>query len=275
MMNETDPKNTKTIYIHEDRRSSENEINLIDIALIFVRRWKIMTSVTILCVLTGTATVFLKPVVYTHRATLQIGSQLIDNVNIPFESAQTVLAKLEYSLIPQTLNEYKKSKPDIGKIPNITAHSPKNTQIIVLVANTTNDGAQIANDLLLNIIDKLTKNHDQLIESISNNLINLREDAKTELDDLEKRADGSIEDKKILVERIGELETRLANIKMTEMISPPIKSLQPAGTNRNLIVLFSAMVGIFFAILSAITIEFIEKVKERSRENDDAASATD
>ena len=274
-MNDTDLKNIRTIYIHEDRRSSENEINLIDVALMFVRRWKILVGVTLLFILMGTVTAVLKPVAHTYRTSLQVGSQFINNTKIPFESTQTVLAKIEYSLIPQALDEYRQSKPGIAKTPKITARSPKNTEVIVLEANTTSDDAQAASELLLNTVGKITQDHDRLFESIRKNLTDLRDNVKMELGKFDRRADSGFKDKKILVDRIDELETRIANIKRTEVISPPIKSLQPAGINRSLIVLFSAMVGIFIAVLSAITVEFIEKVKERSREISTASATTD
>ena len=63
--------------------------------------------------------------------------------------------------------------------------------------------------------------------------------------------------------------SQLANLRKTREILPPMKSIEPTGTSRKLIVIISAFAGVFLGVFSAFFAEFVAKIREASRQNKD------
>ena len=102
----------KPVYIHETNYSADGEISLVDFAMVLVRRKKIIVAITSSVILLSVITAFLMPKLYTFSASIEIGSQIIDGTIKPFESPETLLAKMQHVFIPQALNEQRQTNPE-------------------------------------------------------------------------------------------------------------------------------------------------------------------
>lgn len=267
-MKKNDTQELRPVYLHEANYSADDGISLIDLAMVLVRRRKMIAVITTFIILSGMAAALLASKSYTFTTSIEIGSQIINGTVKSFESPQTLLAKLQYSFIPQTLNEHQLSNPADEKKYKIIVRVPKNSDIIVLEAKGAEEQADLLSGLLQNITQKAAHDHSRIFESVKRNLLSQLEQTRTKLANLGSSANNHAEEA-ILQSSIEGYSSQLANLRNTREISPPMKSLGPSGVNGKLIVIIAAFAGIFLGVFSAIFAEFVEKVREASRQNED------
>lgn len=256
----------KPVYIHEANYSAKDEISLVDLALILIRR-KIMIAVIFFSIVAlGVVTAWLTPKSYTFSTSIETGSRVIDGTVIPFEAPEPLLAKMQNVFIPQTLNEQRQSNPEDKKQYKIIARIPKSSVIIVLEIKGTEDKADLMTTLLQKITRQAVQDHKRIHDAVKNSLIALKKRSETELISLGAKGD-SLEGKtQILHENIEIYQSQLANLRNTREILPPMRSIEPTGTSRKLIMIIAIFAGVFLGVFSAFFAEFIAKVKERSNE---------
>lgn len=267
-MNNNDLTELKPVYIHEASYSSENEISLVDLAMVLVRRKILIVVITTFIVALGLIIAFLVPKSYTFSTSIEIGSQIIDNTIKPFESTETLLAKIQHVFIPQTLNEQRQTNPENNERYKIKTSIPKSSVIIILEINGTEDDADLLKSLLQSISQKATLDHDRIYDAVKKNITSRLKQATYEVATLKKSNNNETElsRQQNLIEGYS---SQLTNLRETREILPAMKSLEPTGISRKLIVIITAFVGVFLGVFSAFFAEFIAKVRETSRQNKD------
>ena len=259
-MKNNDLQELRPIYIHEASYSAEDEISLIDLAIVLINRKKLISLIFISFIVLGIAVALLTPKKYTYSTSVEIGSRIINGSVKPFESPQTLLAKLQYNFIPQTLNEHQLSNPGDKKTFKIKASIPKSSNIIALEVTDTEEQADLIKSLLLSTTQKAVLDHSRNFESAKKHLLSQLEQANTKLTNLGSNKPVA---KTNLQSKIKRYSSQLASLRNTREISPPMKSLGASGTSRKQIVIIAAFVGLFIAIFTAFFAEFVVKVKEQ------------
>ncbi|MCW9014466.1 MAG: Wzz/FepE/Etk N-terminal domain-containing protein [Gammaproteobacteria bacterium] len=265
-MNSNNLKEIKPIYIQEAIPYADDEISLIDLAMVLILRKKMIGIILTLFIALGITAALLIPKKYTYSTSIEIGSQIINGTINSFESPQTLLAKLQHSFIPRTLNEHQQLNPEDDKKYKINASIPKSSEIIVLEIKATEDQADSVIKLLQNITQKATQDHSRIFESVKRNLQSRLQQANTKLAKLGSGTDNQGE-KTSLQDNIENYSAQLANLRNTREILPPMKSIEPTGTSRILIVIIAIFSGLFIAIFTAFFAEFATKVREKSSES--------
>lgn len=262
------------VYVHEARHSTDDEISLVELAVIIARRKILVFFIIILFIVLGITKALITPKQYTVSTSIEIGSQIIEGQIHHFESAQNLLAKLQHSYIPSTLIEYQLSNPDDKNSYIIRSSIPSGSKIIILEMNGTEDKFTLMTTLQQSITQKIIQDHNRIFGAVKQNLITLRDQTKADLASLNANDNIQAEDKhlqseekRLLKSKIEILELQLANLLNTREVSPPMKSVQPTGTGKKLVVTLAVFAGIIFAIFAAFFAEFIGRVKERSMDN--------
>ena len=264
-MENKDLKELKPIYIHEASYSSDHEISLIDLAMILVNRKKLVYLIFFSFLTLGIAAAVLAPKEYTFSTSLEIGSQIINGSVKTFETPQTLLAKLKYSYIPQVLNEQRQTDSESNNKYSIKVSIPESSDIIVLTVNSTNKQADLMGRLLQNITQKAVLDHNRIFESVKRDLHTRLEQMKIKLSDLGSGSDNRAE-KASLQSNVEGLSSQLANLRNTREILPPMKSLEPSGISRKLIVIIATFSGLFIAVFAVFFVEFVAKVRAKQNE---------
>jgi uncharacterized protein involved in exopolysaccharide biosynthesis len=267
-MKAPDRQELKPVYIHEVNYSADDEISLVDLAMVLVRRKRIIVVITTFVILLSVITAFLMPKSYTFATSIEIGSQIIDGTIKPFESPETLLAKIQHAFIPQSLNKQRQTNPENKTKYKITSSIPKSSVIIVLEVKGTEDEADLLKSLLQSINQQAIFDHSRIYNSVRKNITSRLKQTTTDLEILKKTDDNETEiaTQQNLIELYS---SQLANLRETREILPAMKSIEPTGTSRKLIVIISAFAGIFLGIFSAFFAEFVAKVREISRQNKD------
>ena len=169
-MKNNDLQEIKPVYVHEASYSTEDEISLLDLAMVVVKRKKLFSLIFTGFIALGIAAALLNPKKYTYSTSIEIGSQIISGTISPFESPQTLLAKTQHVFIPQTLNEQRQTNPEDKKIYKITASIPKSSIIIILEIKGAEDETDLLKSLLQDIAQKAILDHSRIYDSVRKNI---------------------------------------------------------------------------------------------------------
>jgi len=259
-MKTNDLQELKPVYIHEASYTAGDEISLVDLAMVLVRRKVMIISIFIVFIVSGITLALLIPRTYTFSTTIEIGSQIISGSIKPFESPQALLAKLQYSYIPQILSEHKQSHPDDKNKYRINSSVPSGSNITLLEIKGTEDQADTLKQLLQITSQKAIEDHNRIFQSVKKNLETRLIQATNNLRTLRnsKNNETEVASSQSIIES---LSSQLANLRNTREVLPPIRSLDPTGSGRKTIVIITAIAGIFLGVFAAFFAEFLSKVK--------------
>jgi capsular polysaccharide biosynthesis protein len=327
----------------------EDEISLIDLWLVLVRRKKLLIATFLAIVVMGLVAAFVMPKKYSYSTSIEIGSRVIEDRVQPIESPQTLLAKISESYIPFVQLQYRNENSG-DNIYKISARVPKDSQIIVLESKGSEEDENVYKDLQQRVINQVQSDHKRILEVIRKELEISRNDAINKLEELkdvgrlmesrEKRLSSitellkaQIEDAKkdlalaeknrqrsvkeatseakamtllmldnevqqqrqrlanleerLIVEiaesqdklaneiasnkrqqqvqqdKIARMEAQLVNLVETRSLVPPMRSMEPTGLAKRVILGIAIMLGFIFAIVVVFVAEFMQKAKEK------------
>ena len=146
--------------------STENEISLIDLAAVLVRRKNTIYWVFSLIVLLGVIAASLLPKKYLYSTTIEIGQRVEKGKVKLIDEPETLLAKINKSYILLALQDYYKANPEDDKIYEITASIPKKSHVIILTSKGIEKEGSILKSLSEKIVTKVVLDHNRLINII-------------------------------------------------------------------------------------------------------------
>jgi uncharacterized protein involved in exopolysaccharide biosynthesis len=263
-MKNSDAQKPKPLYPQESYYPVNNEVDLTDLAIILLRRSKIIASIASFVIVLGITTALLIPQSYTYSVSLEIGTQFIGGTTKPLEASETLLAKIQHVFIPQVLNEQRQTNPDNKEKYKIKTTIPKSSGIIILEI----EGTEVESNLMTMLLHKVTKlsvqDHDLIYNAIKQNLASLKQQAINELNSLVSKKYNSTDQRRLLKDNIEAYETQLRNLRNTREILQPMRSIDATGMSKKLIFVITIVLSIFLSIFSALSAEFISKVKEKN-----------
>ena len=162
----------------------EDEISLIDLWLVLVRRKKLLFTIFLLIVVLGLALAFVTPKKYGYSTSIEIGSRVIQDRVQPIESPETLLAKIQESYIPFVQLQYRNQNENDEEIYKISARVPKGSQLVVLESKGVESVSEIFKDLQQRVVNEVKKDHKRIIEVIRKELEIARNEAVSQLEEL-------------------------------------------------------------------------------------------
>lgn len=124
--------------------------------------------------------------------------------------------------------------------------------------NATSKNAAGAMTILL--IDSEIQKYQQSIDQLENNLII---DISQQRDELEKEIADNLREQNDKQNNIELLKNQLSNISDTKAIVPVMKSIEPVGLSKKIIMILALVLGLFLGILGAFFYEFLDKIKKQ------------
>lgn len=148
-------------------RPDEDEISLVDLWLVLVRRRNIVFATLALALLASLFMTFSLPARYSYSTALEIGTAVEDASGgqqvTPVENPETVLAKIRESYIPQALHRYRDLNPEYRNGYKINARIPKGSQLIVLEATGEEGAGRAYTSILEDIVSSVVADHQRII----------------------------------------------------------------------------------------------------------------
>ena len=329
----------------------EDEISLVDLWLVLVKRKLVLLGVVVACILAGLLYVVVVSPSYQYSTSIEIGTRLNGTESSIMESPETVLAKIKESYIPMARQEYFMAHPELKSVIKIDARVPKGSEIVVLSSKGFEDDGDIHKALQQSVVDRLKKDHGRIVDVLrketeilqhkavakleelkdANELIMARgkrlngfaellakqaEEARKDLlqvknnrqksvkeatneakamtllmldseirnyrellaeiderlyietadaqDAIKKEAADNQRDQNAQQDNIAKLEIQLANLRETRALQLPMRSLEPVGSGKTLIILLSLVLGMMLGVFAAFFVEFLSRVRDQA-----------
>jgi len=162
----------------------EDEISLVDLWLVLVKRKRIIAVVLAACTIIGLVIALLVPKQYNFNTSIEIGSRVIKENVQPIESPETLLAKIQESYIPLVQHNYLKQQADGDSMYSMTARVPKGSLLIVLESRGAEKYGEIYKALQQNVVDEVKNDHQRILGIIRKELEIVRNEAVNKLEEL-------------------------------------------------------------------------------------------
>ncbi len=169
------------------RQIADDEIDLVQLFQILLKRKYLIIGVVIFCLSVGGAYVLLKQDSYEYTTTLQIGTSLVEDDNtfkkLEIEGTSSVKLKLEKVYIPDANRQL--STKHNGRLVSVDAKEQKNSNIIMITSKGGADDDQYVDDFHHSIIMSLIANHSETLAAAKMQYEILVERSRNILKDLE------------------------------------------------------------------------------------------
>jgi hypothetical protein len=149
-----------------DAYRMDDEIELVDLWLVLMRRKTVLFAVCAGVLALGALIAFSSPKKYRYSTTIEIGTIVEDGRTRPIESTETVQAKLVNSYIPLTLREYAEAHPDEPLAYNINADVPKRSLLLVVESTGPAESGAAYLQLHDTVVDKLVDDHKRTLNVV-------------------------------------------------------------------------------------------------------------
>ena len=239
---------------------SNDEISLVDLAKILIKRWKIMVLVFLIVVLGALAYVLLIERSYEYVSIYQVAEEAPGRA---LEAPASVLAKVNSLYIGSETRKLRESA-GLESLPfGVTADNPSDTLLVRLgsEASTHNQElvAQMHEALLSRMIEeqsnRLERQQAALAQQLQNTEAALESVAQTSTEWGSELAAS-------YTERLADIRQDLTQLREGEVVQVAVQSLEPAGTGRSLIMVLAIVLGGMLAVIAAFFSQFVVLVRD-------------
>lgn len=171
----------KQEYDIKNQQMMDDEIDLVQLILILIKRKSLILCVVVLCLIVGGSFAFMRLPSYEYRTSVEIGSTIVNMESGDIkgiESPMAVLEKVKAAYIPMN------SQIGSGKFLKISASSPKLSQLVIL----KNSGSQKFEEDIRNVHRKITgailSDHELKLRSVQKQILSQVSRLKSDLEQL-------------------------------------------------------------------------------------------
>ncbi|MEC9483935.1 MAG: Wzz/FepE/Etk N-terminal domain-containing protein [Halomonas sp.] len=241
-------------------RQYDDEITLVDLVMILVKRWKAMAVIFSLVVLAALAYVLLVPRVYSYSSIYNVAEQ---GPGQPLESPQALVAKVRNLYVGPVTRELL-AETGLEALPfDVGIENPAETLLITLVSEAKETNQELVATLHKGILERLQAAQEEFEEDRTESLERQLESARETLE--AARQSNSLSAAEVVASimgRIAGLEASLEELRQGEVGQVAIQSLEPTGTSRTLVLVLASVLGGVLAILGAFFMQFASLVNK-------------
>ncbi|MFL1455741.1 hypothetical protein ACJO5Y_15005 [Marinobacter sp. GN3S48] len=244
----------------------DDEISLVDLATIFVRRRRIFFAVCGGVVLLALAyALFLVGEVKEYTTLVQLGEQIEDGEREPLEPAATVVATIENRWYPEQQALY--IELENSRMPfQVSAEAPRNTSLIKLTSKASPVKAEAVTSIHEKLVDHIVRRQTQLLERKKQTLEQRLKYVNEYLEGLSGQESMGEAAAQAVQERI-EISGQIESLQPAETLVVARESLDNKGTSKRLIMVLAVFLGLMLGIVATFMAEFIGKVRQELAES--------
>lgn len=239
------------------------EISLVDLAKILVKRWKAMAIIFTLIVLGALAYTLMVPRTYSYISLYEVAEQ---GPGSALEAPETLVAKTRNLYLgPETrkLLSTLDSEPEV--LPFETSiGNPEKTLLVSLSTEAAESDMSLVEQLHNSVLVRLMDGQHARVEHRRKSLEQQISDAEESLDAIQVSNGTSLGSSEViasLMDRVARLKNSLENIQEGEVLQAAVKSLEPTGIGRKLVLMLAVLLGGFLAVMGAFFMQFAELVR--------------
>lgn len=247
------------------RPEYDDEISLVDLAKILVRRWKALVIIFVLVVGAALAYALLMPRTYQYVSIYDVAEKAPTRA---LEAPSSLVAKAS-NLYLGPLTRELIAEQGWENLPfEVTINNPPDTLLVTLSSQASPDYVEQVKALHEHLLERLQQGQQRLVERQQETLQGQLESTKDSLEALRNSNSPSAGELiATYTARIAELEASLADLQEGEVNQVAVQSLEPAGTSRTLIVALGLVFGAMLAVIGVFVMQFASLVRTSLRED--------
>ncbi|MEQ6888257.1 Wzz/FepE/Etk N-terminal domain-containing protein [Halomonas sp. CS7] len=247
------------------RYASDDEISLVDLAKILIKRWKLMAVTFLVIVLGALAYALMMERTYEYVSLYQVAEQApTDNLeNGALEPPATIVAKTS-NLYLGAVTRQILDQEEMESLPFETSVSnPEDTLLVKLASQAAEANAPVVESLHGQVLEHIKTDQQALIERRREAMQRQLESANRSLElAKESTSPSAAELVASYSQRVSDIHDRLAQLQEGEVVQTAVKSLKPSGTSRSLVMALAIVLGAMLAVMVAFFMQFAIAVRD-------------
>ncbi|WP_304525798.1 Wzz/FepE/Etk N-terminal domain-containing protein [Halomonas sp. I5-271120] len=244
----------------EQRSSYDDEISLVDLAAILVRRWKALAIIFAVVVLAALAYVLTMTPTYSYVSVYEVAEQAPGgegNADRALESANTVIAKAQSLYIAPTTRELLK-QGGLESLPfSVNLSTPEDTQLVKITSEASEDRASLVEKMHSALLTSIASNQQALVDRQRASLESRLESLQASLAAAEQStSSGAADLLASYTEQIAMTKDRLGLLQDGRIAQTAVQSLEKAGTSRTLIMALAVVLGGMLSVMGVFLLQF-------------------
>ncbi|MGC3875410.1 Wzz/FepE/Etk N-terminal domain-containing protein, partial [Halomonas sp. GXIMD04776] len=208
-------------------RYQDDEISLVDLAKILVRRWKALVIIFVLVVLVALAYALLTPRAYSYTSIYSVAEAMPGEA---FEAPKAMVAKAQNLYLGPETRKLLESE-ELERLPfDVKIQNPDETLLVILSSEASQSDEKTVAKLHEGILVRLKEGQQSLVERRKEAMQRQIDSAKSTLEAAQKSESmGAAEVVAGTMQRIAELEASLADLSEGKISQTSVQSLDPTG----------------------------------------------
>ncbi len=234
--------------------NDNDEISLVDLAKILVKRWKAMAIIFGVIVLASLAYALLMPRTYNYTSIYEVAEQGPGNA---LEAPKALVAKANNLYLGPETRELL-SNAELANLPfDIKIENPEETLLVSLTSQATQSNVDIVTQLHEGVLARLQEGQQAMVTRRKESLERQLENARASLE-VAKQSEGmgAAEVVASIMGRTAALEADLTELNEGEVSQTAVQSLESTGTGGVLILALGIVIGGMLAIMGAFFMQF-------------------
>lgn len=241
-----------------------DEISLVDLAKILIRRWKVMAATFLLVVLGTLAYVLVVDRTYDFVSIYQVAERAPgDNGAVgALEAPNSVVAKVNNLYLGPVTRQLRESE-GLERLPfEVTASNPSETLLVRLSSPARVESSELVTQMHEALLARMAEGQAGLVEQRQTSLEQQLQSAERALEAAEQSGSERASDLIVsYTDRIAEIQQRLSQLKEGEVVQVAVQSLEPTGTSRSLIMALALVLGGVLAVIAGFVSQFVALVR--------------
>lgn len=240
----------------------DDEISLVDLAKILIKRWKAVVITFMVIVLAALAYALMQERSYQYVSIYHVAEQAPagNDAQGALESPNAVIAKIQNLYLGPITRELLEASGRESLPFGITLSNPDDTLLVRITSEASEANQELATRMHEQLLARVTEEQNQLLARNRERLEQQLESAQQTLAAAEEGgADGELLG--MLMNRVVELESRLTELSAGQAAQEAVQSLQPTGTSRKLILALGIVLGGVLALMAAFFSHFASLVR--------------
>lgn len=255
---------------HPQHYSQDDEISLIELAKILIKRWKAMVAVFCVVVLGALAYVLLTERSYEYVSIYQIAEEAPGRA---LETPNSVLAKANNLYVGSETRKLRESAGLKGLPFQVAVANPDDTLLISLGSTASEANNELVTRLHEALLTRIAEGQASRFESHQAALEQQLQSVERALEAVEQST-SELAGELIAsyTERLTEIQQDLAQLSEGEVVQVAVQGLVPTGTSRSVIIALALVLGCIVAVVAAFFLEFASRVRQSLQEEEKGSS---
>lgn len=244
----------------------DDEISLVELAGMLVKRWKLMAAVFVAVIAAALVYALITPHSYRYVTIYQVAQQAVssDSAGVsPLETPEAVVAKIKSLYLgPVTRELIADSKRETMPFA-INVSSVEDTYLVKLASETTADNSALVEQAHTMVVNRAKQSQQKLLEQRRRSLEQQLSSAESALESVKNStSDNAGELIATYSSRASSIQTRISQLEEGQINQTAVKSLHSVGTSRTLIMALAVLLGGMLAAMAVFVAAFTSSVRQ-------------